>query len=269
MTPLSTTPTSVRVDTTLADPPSLSVVLPAFNETHRLPETLATIKPYLRRSFPRHEVIVVDDGSSDGTADLVRRLAADWPELRVLVQPRNLGKGAAVKRGMLDANCDLVLFMDADLATPLEEVEAMLPHLRAGVPAVAGVRTYQKDESKWRRVLGLTLQIIAHIIVFEHAVVDSQCGFKIFTRDAARRVFELVRINGGMFDVEIFAIMHRLDIDVHYQPVHWTNKPGSRVNIVRCMIFDNFDMIAIRRNLALRRYDRAPRAAARRDSIPA
>lgn len=255
------------METTTTDRPSLSVVMPAFNETHRLPQTLAAIRPYLHERFPRHEVIVVDDGSSDGTADMVREFAKGWPELRVLVQPRNMGKGAAIRRGMLDANCDLVLFMDADLATPIHEVEAMLPHFRQGVQAVAGVRTYQKDESKWRRILGLTLQIIAHVIVFEHAVVDSQCGFKCFTRDAVRRIFERVRINGGMFDVEIFAIMHRLGIDVHCLPVHWVNQPGSRVNIVRCMIFDNFDMLAIRRNLALGHYNPSPDPALQGDSV--
>ncbi|HEV3153083.1 MAG TPA: dolichyl-phosphate beta-glucosyltransferase [Candidatus Baltobacteraceae bacterium] len=236
--------------------PSLSVVIPAFNETHRLPETLQTLRAYLDDKFPRHEVIVVDDGSSDGTPKAVEALARQWPQLKLLVQPRNTGKGAAVKRGMLAATGDFVLFSDADLATPIEEIEPMLVQFddpKTG--AVVGVRTYQQDESKWRRVLGLSLQIIAHVIVFERAVVDSQCGFKVFRRDVAKRVFELVRIDGGMFDVEIFTIMHRLGIDVHYQPVHWKNKPGSRINILRCMVFDIVDMMAIRKNAMLRRYE--------------
>ena len=250
--------------------PQLSVVIPAFNETHRLPETLATLKRYLDAEFPQHEVIVVDDGSSDGTPNVVKEVASTWPQLKVLVQPKNMGKGAAVKRGMLAATGDFVLFSDADLATPIEEIEPMLRQFEdPKTGAVVGVRTYQQDESKWRRVLGLSLQIIAHIIVFERAVVDSQCGFKVFRRDVAHRVFDLVRIQGGMFDVEIFTIMHRLGIDVHYQPVHWKNKPGSRINILRCMVFDIVDMIAIRKNTLFRRYEPSRVSSAARDTVAA
>jgi dolichyl-phosphate beta-glucosyltransferase len=120
--------------------------------------------------------------------------------------------------------------------------------------AVVGVRTYQTDDSKWRRVLGLTMQIIAHIIVFDRAVVDSQCGFKCFGRNAARDIFQLCRTDGGMFDVEIFAIMHKLNTPLVYTPVHWANKAGSRINVLRCMIFDNVDMMGIKRNALMGKY---------------
>lgn len=226
---------------------SLSVVIPAYNESHRLPETLAEIRPYLDDRFATYEVIVVDDGSSDRTPELVEELRANWKNLILIRQPRNLGKGAAVRRGCLAANCDLVLFMDADLATPIQEFDLMLPQFtRAGFQAAVGVRTYQEDESKWRRVVGLTLQLMAHVIVFEKAVVDSQCGFKCFSRDVCREVFSRTRVDGGMFDVEAFFIMHRLGIPVYYQPVHWANKAGSRINVLRCMLFDPLDLIAIR-----------------------
>ena len=158
-------------------------------------------------------------------------------------QPKNLGKGAAVKRGVLESTGDLVLFMDADHATPIEEMELVLPHLESGTyRAVVGVRTYQHDDSKWRRIMGLSLQILTHLIVFDRAVVDSQCGFKCFGSDVAKRIFGLTRIKGGMFDVEIFVIMHRLGVNVLYQPVHWTNKAGSRINFIRCMLMDPVDM---------------------------
>ena len=242
--------------------PMLSVVLPAYNESHRLPQTLSELRPYLERRFPKHEVVVVDDGSTDSTPDIVRSTALEWPQLRLLQQPKNLGKGAAVKRGMLHATGELVLFMDADHATPIDEMERIFPQLAGGgYRVVVGVRTYQHDDSKWRRIVGLSLQILTHLIVFDRAVVDSQCGFKCFGADAAKRIFALSRIKGGMFDVEIFAIMHKLGINPLYQPVPWTNKAGSRINFVRCMLFDPFDMMIIRLNAMLGRYSEAGLAA--------
>jgi dolichyl-phosphate beta-glucosyltransferase len=226
----------------------LSVVIPAYNESHRLPRTLNEIKDYLDRSFPHHEVIVVDDGSSDGTADLVdQRSLHDWPMLRVLRQPRNLGKGAAVRRGCLEASGDLVLFMDADHAVPIAEVERFIVDIQSnGCGIVAGVRTYQEQESKWRRIVGLSLQILAHLIVFRKAVVDSQCGFKLFRRDVAQKIFSLCRVNGGMIDVELFHLMHLNDMRCYFESVHWANKEGSRINFVRCMLLDPVDMLKIR-----------------------
>ncbi len=229
-------------------PHFLSVVIPAYNESHRLPQTLAEIKPYLEARFPRHEVVVVDDGSTDGTAALVEeRARRNWPNLRVLRQPRNLGKGAAVRRGCLEARGDLVLFMDADHATPIQEVERFVDDIeRHGCGAVVGVRTYQEHESKWRRIIGLGVQILAHLIVFQKAVIDSQCGFKLFTRQTVQRIFPLCRVNGGMIDVELFYLMHQHDIRCYYEPVHWNNKEGSRINVLRCMLLDPLDMVKIR-----------------------
>ena len=233
---------------------SLSVVIPTFNEVHRLPQTLREIRPYLEREYPAHEVIVVDDRGVDGTAEAVLEVGKTWPELRLLRQPRNIGKGAAVRRGMLDARCDLILFMDADHATPITEMEKFMPFFEThGRDVVVGVRTYQ-DDSKWRRIVGLVLQILSHLIVFDRAVVDSQCGFKCFTADVARTVFRLSRIDGGMFDVEIFAIMQRLGIRPYYEQIRWANKAGSRINTIKCMICDPFDMMVIRFNGMLGRY---------------
>lgn len=226
---------------------SVSVVLPAYNESHRLPQTLTSIRPYLDSRFEEYQVLVVDDGSTDSTAEIVRTVADAWPNLILLQQPRNIGKGAAVRRGCLEAACDLVCFMDADLATPIEELDFMIRHFDDGrVQSVVGVRTYQEHESKWRRIVGLSLQILAHLIVFEKAVVDSQCGFKCFTRKAATALFSRSRVDGGMFDVELFYLMHRIGIPVYYQPVHWDNKEGSRINFLKCMFLDPLDLIAIR-----------------------
>jgi dolichyl-phosphate beta-glucosyltransferase len=236
---------------------TLSVVIPAFNESHRLPLTLAEIRPYLVKQFIDHEVVVVDDGSTDQTPDLVRQMTAEWPQLRLLQQPRNLGKGAAARRGCLEARGDLVLYMDADHAVPIEEVGRFVDDIEHhGCAAVAGVRTYQSDESKWRRIVGLSLQILTHLIVFRKSVVDSQCGFKLFRREMVQQIFPLCRVNGGMIDVELFHLMHLFALECYFESVHWNNKPGSRINYVRCMLLDPVDMVKIRLREALGQYRR-------------
>lgn len=229
-------------------PHFLSVVIPAYNESHRLPRTLDEIKPYLDRRFPRHEVLVVDDGSRDGTPELVEeRAARDWPTLRVLRQPRNLGKGAAVRRGCMEAKGELVLFMDADHATPIEEVLSFVQLVATqNADVVVGVRTYQEGESKWRRILGMVAQIMSHLLVFEKPVFDSQCGFKLFTSASVQKIMPLCRVDGGMIDVEIFSIIHRLGLICTYQPIRWVNKAGSRINILKCMIQDSLELVKIR-----------------------
>ncbi|MFM8549101.1 MAG: glycosyltransferase family 39 protein [Verrucomicrobiota bacterium] len=151
------------------------------------------------------------------------------------------------RRGCLEAAGANVLFMDADHATPIAEVEEFLPHLRGVTEgAVAGVRTYQEGECRARRIVGLLCQLLAHLIVFRKAVVDSQCGFKLFTRAAAQRLFALARVNGGMIDVELFALMHRLGIPCRYEPVSWRNQDGSRVSFVVSAFRDPLDMLKIR-----------------------
>jgi dolichyl-phosphate beta-glucosyltransferase len=237
--------------------PSLSVVIPAYNESHRLPRTLAEIRPYLEAHFRDYEILVVDDGSTDETPELVSNRVSSWPQLRLLRQPRNLGKGAAARRGFIEARCDLVLYMDADHAVPIQELDRFLESMEnKGCGMVAGVRTYQSDESKWRRIVGLSLQILTHLIVFRKAVVDSQCGFKLFRRDVLQQLAPLCRVNGGMIDVELFHLTHLYDVACYFESVHWNNKPGSRINYVRCMLFDPVDMVKIRIREAFGQYRR-------------
>ena len=226
---------------------NLSVVLPTYNEMHRLPQTMREVLPYLQQNFPDYELIIVDDNSPDGTAAWISEHYADNPRVKILVQSGRIGKGAAVRRGCLAAQGELVLFMDADHATPISELDAIVPYFKdPKVQVVTGVRTYQENESKSRRILGLTAQILAHIVVFQKAVVDSQCGFKIFRRDTVRRIFPLLQINGGMIDVELFFLLHKFNIPCRYQPVRWDNKDFSRINVLRCIMLDPLDMIKIR-----------------------
>jgi dolichyl-phosphate beta-glucosyltransferase len=239
-----------------ADAPSLSVVIPAYNEGHRLAQTLRECIAYLQRQEYPAEIVVVDDGSRDRTAEIARSFAASWPALAVLVQPRNQGKGAALRRGCLAARGEFVMFMDADHSTRIEEIEQFLPLCRQGYGMVAGVRTFQQGESRWRRILGLGFLILAHLFVFRRAVVDSQCGFKCFTRDTAQAVFSRSRTRGGTIDVELFYLAHKLDVPIYFVPVHWKNAPGSTIKVWRCVVQDPIDMLRIRFRDLLGRYER-------------
>ncbi|MBI2504345.1 MAG: glycosyltransferase family 2 protein [Candidatus Latescibacteria bacterium] len=241
-----------------ADTLSLSVVIPAYNEGHRLGQTLRECIAYLQLQEYRAEIVVVDDGSRDGTAELARSFSASWPALRVLVQPRNQGKGAALRRGCLAAAGQFVMFMDADHSTRIEEIEQFLPLCRQGYGMVAGVRTFQQGESRLRRILGLGFLMFAHLFVFRKAVVDSQCGFKCFTRDTAQALFSLSRTKGGTIDVEIFYLAHKFELPIYFVPVHWKNAPGSTIRIWRCLMQDPIDMLRIRFRDILGRYDASP-----------
>jgi dolichyl-phosphate beta-glucosyltransferase len=236
-----------QVGPVLASGKSLSIVIPAYNESKRIIQTFREIRAWLDEHFlRRYEVLVVDDGSRDDTAAIIEREARDWPQLTLLRQPRNLGKGAAVRRGCLTAKNDYVLFMDADHATPIEELRAFFSKLEQGFDMVVGVRTFQEHESRSRRIMGFGLLILAHMLVFSKAVVDSQCGFKIFTRDACQKIFSRCRIDGGMIDVEVFHIAHRMGVHIWFAPVYWNNKEGSNINVLRCLINDPFDLLFIR-----------------------
>lgn len=237
-------------------PPTLSVVIPAYNEEHRLTQTLRECIAYLQGQEYGAEIVVVDDGSRDGTAELARSFAATWPTLRVLCQPHNQGKGAALRRGCLEAVGQFVMFMDADHATKIEEIEKFLPLCRQGYGMVAGVRTFQQGESRLRRILGLGFLMFAHLFVFRKAVVDSQCGFKCFTRDTAQMIFSHSRTSGGTIDVEIFYLAHKFAVPIYFVPVHWKNAPGSTIRIWRCVVQDPLDMLRIRFRDILGRYER-------------
>ncbi len=230
----------------------LSIIIPTYKESARLPQTFDEILPFLEENHPSHEIIVVDDNSPDGTGAIVEDYAKCHPQIRLLTQPGKIGKGAAVRRGCLEARGELVLFMDADHSTPIQELTVFLPPIHEfGADAVAGVRTYQEDESRGRRIIGLLGQLLAHLVVFRKAVVDSQCGFKLFKRETVQKIFPLARVDGGMLDVELFYLMHKHAISCRFVPVSWDNKPGSRINILACMVRDPLDMLKIRlRDLA-------------------
>ena len=232
---------------------SLSIIIPAFNEESRLPGTIEALKRYLgRQQFDFLEVVVVDDGSRDGTAALVERTAAIWPVMRLLSNPGNRGKGYSIRHGMLDAKGDWVLFTDADLSTPIEEVEKLLAAVdRHHADVAIGSRALDRSlvsvhQSAMRELSGRFFNVVMRIAT-RLPFHDTQCGFKLFRREAAQEVFSRVQIDGFGFDVEALYIASKRGFKTVEVPVRWANVEGTKVSLANGL--NAFaDLARIRRN---------------------
>ncbi|MFI0486859.1 glycosyltransferase [Actinomadura sp. 9N215] len=214
-----------------AAPVDLSVVVPVYDERDRLPSTLAALRAHLDAGPHRWELIVVDDGSADGGADIVARAAFGDPRVRLLRSPSNRGKGHAVRTGVAASRGALVLFTDADLATPLDELPRLHAALMDGaVAAIASRAAGGRDvrRHRLRLLLARTGTTLIHAIVLR-GVADTQCGFKLFDGDRARTAFAAARVDGWGFDVEILCLFARRGWPVTEVPVRWTHRPGSKV----------------------------------------
>ncbi|MDQ6748035.1 MAG: glycosyltransferase family 2 protein, partial [Candidatus Dormibacteraeota bacterium] len=214
--------------------PDLSVVIPAFNERQRLPPTLAAVERYLRESNRSSELIVVDDGSTDGTGKAVEEMIGQGFEFRLLRHDRNRGKGAAVRTGMLAATGNLVLFTDADLSTPIADVEPLIAALAAGADVAIGSRAMDRSlvevHQPWiRDRMGRVFNLMVQLILLPR-LKDTQCGFKLFRRAAARDLFEATTSDGFEFDTEVLYRARRSGLAIREIPVHWRNSPDTRVN---------------------------------------
>ena len=219
------------------DSVGLTVVIPAYNETHRLAPTVAEVVGHLREASIDFEILVCDDGSTDGTDGLVKRLAENDHEIWLLRSEENRGKGHAVKAGMLAARGSRVLFCDADGATPFDQFDVLARALDAGVDVAVGSRAIRGNgvirETRWhRRVLG---RLYSCVISSRLApdIKDTQCGFKLFTAPAASTVARRLEVDGFGFDLEIFVIARRHQLSVLEVAVSWREVPGSKVRLLR------------------------------------
>ena len=232
---------------------ALSVVIPAFNEAERIGPTLAAVRAHLESKSVPAEIIVVDDGSRDGTAARAEAALSGFAAARIIRLPRNQGKGAAVKAGVLEARGDLVLFSDADLSTPISELEKFLPVIEGGADVVIGSRALpgsdiQVRQRALREGMGKFFNRLVRLLVLT-GIPDTQCGFKLFRREAARAAFEEARIRGFGFDVEILALCARRGYRIKQVPVAWRNSPPSRVRLVRSSLGMISELVRIRRRL--------------------
>jgi dolichyl-phosphate beta-glucosyltransferase len=208
-------------------------VIPAYNEERRLSSTLDTVARYLRASATSWELIVVDDGSTDATAGLARAASRADRRIRLIGSGANRGKGHAVRTGVLAARGRRVLFCDADLATPIQDLDRLAAVLRAGADAAIGSRAHrasiiQVEQGPARRVLGRAGNRLIRVLAVP-GIADTQCGFKLFDGAKARRAFALATIDGWGFDVEILYLFARFGWTVEEVPVHWAHQSGSKL----------------------------------------
>ena len=225
-----------------------SVVIPAYNEAARIAPYLASVRDYADRKWPRaYEVIVVDDGSTDGTYELLTSLAADWPELQPLRHEVNQGKGAAVRTGMLAAGGELLLMADADGATPIDQEARLADAIAEATVNVEGQRNgadlaigsrlvrdpaVRRRRAWFRAVSGRLFAMVARSAL-GLAIHDTQCGFKIFRHNVAVDLFTECQESGFLFDLEVLARAQRRGYRIAEVPINWSEIPGGHLGIVR------------------------------------
>ena len=246
--------------------PELSVVIPVYNEEKRLSKTLSDSLVYLKKSKISHEILIVDDGSSDGTLDLVKGFIrkAGKGALRVIKQKVNQGKGAAVKRGALEAKGNIVLFMDADNATTLNQYDRFKPLFTKGFDVVVGSRAVDRSmvrghQPLYREAMGRFFNVLVQLAATP-GIQDTQCGFKAFRREAAQMVFPLQTIDRFGFDVEILFIARKQGWKLVEAPVEWFDAPGSKVHVLGDSSMMFLDLALIRWNDLTGRYRSQPRS---------
>jgi len=246
----------------MSDPsPELSIIIPAFNEEKRLGDTLARIRDYLASRSPAFagtEIIVVDDGSTDGTARLAGEWSQSMPCVRVVSNGTNRGKGYSVRQGMLQARGRIALFTDADLSSPIEECERLFATIRAGNNLAIGSRAIDRTliavhQARFREVAGIIFNRFVRMFT-GLSIEDTQCGFKAFQLPACRVIFEQQRIAGFGFDPEILFLARRHGLRIAEVPVRWSHHPATKVHVYRDSIEMFLDLLRIRLNSVLGRY---------------
>ncbi len=230
--------------------PFLSIVIPALNEANRLPRTLTQIDGFLRQQPYSAEVVVVENGSTDNTVDVVRRFAQDHPYVKLFAgEPR--GKGRAVKRGMLESCGEYRFICDADLSMPIEELAKFLPpqldHYDIAIGSREAKGAHRYDEPRYRHLMGRVNNFLIKLITVR-GFEDTQCGFKSFSREAAEDLFNVQRMNGIGFDIELLYIAQKRGYHIVEVPINWYYNGDSKMRLVQDSLGIIREMFEIRRN---------------------
>ena len=235
-----------------------SFIIPAYNESERLSASLPKVLDYIRRREYDAEVIVVNDGSIDDTAEIVRRFAATNPEVRLLENPGNRGKGYSVRHGMLQGYGDVLLFTDADLSSPIYEADKLFEAIAEGADIAIGSRwlrrELQTERQPWYRQLYGRLFNLGLKLTLGLPYQDTQCGFKAFTRAAAHTVFTRQHIERWGFDPELLFLADKFKLRTVEVPVEWAHDHRSRINPLRDGLNMGLEMLKVRWNDMRGRY---------------
>jgi dolichyl-phosphate beta-glucosyltransferase len=254
-----------------------SFIIPAYNESERLTSSLPKVLDYVRQQGLQAEVIIVNDGSNDGTADVVREFAATNPEVRLLENPGNRGKGYSVRNGMLHAKGEVMLFTDADLSSPIYEAGKLLAAIEQGSDVAIGSRwlqaELQTERQPWYRQIYGRLFNLGLRIVLGLKYRDTQCGFKAFNRTAVRTVFTRQQVERWGFDPELLFLANKLRLRTAEIPVEWAHDHRSKINPLRDGFKMGVEILKVRWNdlrgvyrypsLSLEEPDHAPAAPLR------
>ena len=243
-------------------PLTYSFVIPAYNESVRLRPTLDEILRYNREAGWDAEVIVVNDGSTDETAQIVREYGRLYPQVGLVENPGNRGKGYSVRNGMLHARGDICLFMDADLSSPMSEAPKLFDAIAQGADIAIGsrwLRTELQTERQpvYRQVFGRIFNLALRVILGLR-FADTQCGFKAFRREAAQLIFPLQKIERWGFDPEILFLAQRAGLRIEEVPVLWAHSEGTRLHPLRDGLRMFFEVLRIRRNAMTGEYTPDP-----------
>jgi len=241
--------------------PYLSVVIPAYNESARIGSTIVSICGHLQLKPYQAELVVIDDGSTDSSPQILLELAARYPLMRVFRNEPNRGKGFSVRRGALEARGELILFTDADLSAPIEEADRLLAALQStGADAAVGSRAVKRElvgvhQPLFREYGGRFFNVLVRLIT-GLPIADTQCGFKLFRRATTRRAFELQQVAGFGFDPELLFLIRRMGGTIVEVPVRWNDNAATKVHFLRDSVRMAMDLVAVRWRALRGRYPR-------------
>lgn len=230
----------------------LSVIIPAYNEEERIGSTLDKIKKFLSEKDYASEIIVVDDGSGDATCrEVEKRQTPSGSSIKLLKLKKNKGKGAAIKKGILTSAGEIVLFSDADLSTPIEELDRLIGNIGDRCDIVVGSRSIKEakvmvHQPWYREGMGRIFNLFVRLILLK-GIMDTQCGFKLFNGNVAREIASEMKIDEFCFDVEMLYLAHRKGYRIKEKGVSWLNSPQSKVRIVNSSLSMFLDLFRIKK----------------------